>query len=108
MTRADIEEELNEYLPVDPREYISRPPALRAITPLPAAETFYLGHITGEAIEKRRMQSLLGRQLRHALLRQPAPWADGSLDTSRRDTSGRVPAVCPLFPAHPGSKITPS
>ena len=52
MTAQELEQELEGLKPIDEAIYRQRPEPLRSIAPIEPAETYYLGHVTGEAIEK--------------------------------------------------------
>lgn len=58
----ELDEELRSVRPVPMEVYTHRPPTLRSVEEIDPAETYYLGHITGEAVarsedggRKRRM-----------------------------------------------------
>jgi hypothetical protein len=53
MTANELNEEVGGYLAVIPVEcYTSRPEPLLSIKPIDPAETYFLGHITGDAVKK--------------------------------------------------------
>jgi len=52
MTTSELEQELADLNPIDESLFRQRPEPLRSITSIEPAETYYLGHVTGEAIEK--------------------------------------------------------
>ncbi|MGH9429327.1 MAG: hypothetical protein ACRD2L_23840, partial [Terriglobia bacterium] len=52
MNSKELEGELQDQAPIDESVYTSRPSPLRSITPVDPSETYLLGHVTGEAIQK--------------------------------------------------------
>lgn len=52
MRKNELEEELEDLRPIDETLFTQRPQPLRSITPIEPEETYFLGHVTGEAIEK--------------------------------------------------------
>lgn len=52
MTTSELEQELQDLNPIDENFFRLRPVPLRSIAPIEPSETYYLGHVTGEAIEK--------------------------------------------------------
>lgn len=52
MTTNELEQELQVLNPIDENLFRLRPVPLRSIATIEPSETYYLGHVTGEAIEK--------------------------------------------------------
>ena len=51
MTANEVEQELQDLNPMDESFFRLRPVPLRSISPIEPSETYYLGHVTGEAIK---------------------------------------------------------
>jgi hypothetical protein len=55
MTREQLRAEVGDFDEIIPAErYTSRPEPLLSISPIAPSETYFLGHITGEAVRKGR------------------------------------------------------
>lgn len=52
MNADELEATLQDLMPYDETVYTTRPAPLRSITSIEPSETYYLGHVTGEAIAK--------------------------------------------------------
>ena len=61
MTTNELEQELQDLNPIDESFFRLRPVPLRSIAPIEPSETYYLGHVTGEAIEKGRDEARKSR-----------------------------------------------
>jgi len=51
MNMGQLDQEMQDLNPIEEKVYRSRPVPLRSISAIEPAETYYLGHLTGEAIE---------------------------------------------------------
>jgi len=52
MRTNELEQELEDLNPIDETLFNQRPQPLRSVAPIDPSETYFLGHVTGEAIEK--------------------------------------------------------
>ncbi len=62
MTQEDVRKELGEFSePIPVEQYTRRPDPLLSIRPLDPAETYFLGHITGQAVKDGQDAARKGR-----------------------------------------------